>query len=48
LTSEGEIAEGKIDLDGDGKTSVWETNLCRLCITAAILLAFGDKAVAFI
>ena len=36
------------DLDGDGKTSPWEANLCRLCLAAAICLAFGDKAVQLI
>ncbi len=36
------------DLDGDGKVSFWETNLCRLCLMSAILLAFGDNAIQFI
>ena len=39
---------GPLDLDGDGKTSPWEANLCRVCLAAALLLAFGDKAVQFI
>ena len=33
------------DLDGDGKVSPWESNLCRICLIAAITLAFGDNAV---
>lgn len=34
-----------IDLDGDGKSSSWEVNLCRVCITAALVLTFGEKAI---
>ncbi len=37
-----------LDLDGDGKTSPWEANLCRICLIAAIALAFGDNAVQFL
>ncbi len=37
-----------LDLDGDGKISPWESNLCRVCLLAAIVLAFGDNAVQFI
>ena len=25
-----------IDIDGDGKTSPWEANLCRLCLLIAL------------
>lgn len=32
------------DLDGDGKVSPWEANLCRICLMAALVLAFGEKA----
>ena len=37
-----------LDLDGDGKVSPWESNLCRICLISAIILAFGDNAVQFI
>ena len=37
-----------LDLDGDGKVSPWESNLCRVCLLAAIVLAFGDNAIQFI
>ena len=36
------------DLDGDGRVSNAEINLCKLCIGAAIIIAFGDKAIQFI
>ncbi len=36
------------DLDGDGKVAPWESNLCRVCLLAAIVLAFGDNALQFI
>lgn len=32
------------DIDGDGETSPWEQNLCRICLMAAITLAFGKDA----
>lgn len=34
-----------LDLDGDGKTSPWEANLCRICLMAALVLAFGKDAI---
>ncbi len=37
-----------LDLDGDGKVSVWESNICRICLISAIILAFGDNAIQFI
>lgn len=37
---------GGADLDGDGKVSPWEANLCRICLMAALVLAFGEKALA--
>lgn len=39
------LAASSLDLDGDGKVSPWESNLCRICLIAAITLAFGDNAV---
>lgn len=41
-------APGSMDLDGDGKISPWESNLCRICLISAIILAFGDNALQFI
>lgn len=32
------------DIDGDGKVSPWEANLCRMCLVAALVLAFGQDA----
>jgi hypothetical protein len=37
-----------VDVDGDGRISASEINLCKLCIGAAIIIAFGDKAIQFI
>ena len=34
-----------LDIDGDGKVSPWESNLCRLCLIGALVIAFGDKAI---
>jgi len=34
-----------MDLDGDGKISTWESNLCRLCLLGALAIAFGDKVI---
>ncbi len=36
------------DLDGDGKVTSSELNLCRMCLAAAIVIAFGDQALQFI
>ncbi len=36
-----------IDIDGDGKTSLWEANICRLCIMGALVLAFGKEALSY-
>lgn len=33
------------DLDGDGKVSAWESNLCRICLVATMAVVFGDKVV---
>ncbi len=38
----------QFDIDGDGKTSPWEANICKMCLLAAIVIAFGDKALMFI
>jgi hypothetical protein len=32
------------DIDGDGVSAPWEQNLCRICLMAAITLAFGKDA----
>lgn len=32
------------DLDGDGTISPKEISLCRLCLMAALVLAFGEEA----
>lgn len=32
------------DLDGDGVVSPWEKHLCKLCLAAAVTLAFGKEA----
>lgn len=37
-----------LDIDGDGKVSPWESNLCRLCLIGALAIAFGDKAINLI
>jgi hypothetical protein len=34
-------------LPGDGRGPI-DTRLCRMCILAAIIIAFGDKALMFI
>ncbi len=34
-----------LDLDGDGETSPWEVKLCRICLIAALAIAFGKEAV---
>lgn len=45
----GQIAGGAtLDIDGDGKISPWESNLCRLCLIGALAIAFGDKAINLI
>lgn len=31
------------DIDGDGATSPWEAHLCKICLTAALVLAFGKE-----
>jgi hypothetical protein len=36
------------DLDGDGKVSPWEGQLCKLCLMAALALAFGEQAAGLI
>jgi hypothetical protein len=41
-------ALSQFDIDGDGKTSPWEANICKMCLLAAIIIAFGDKALMFI
>ncbi len=43
-----DLDPGAMDLDGDGKISPWESNLCRICLISAIILAFGDNALQFI
>ena len=35
-----------MDLDGDGTVSPWERHLCKLCLFGALMIAFGDKAMA--
>ena len=51
MPDETEVPESNIqalDLDGDGKVSPWESNLCRICLLSAIILAFGDNVLKFI
>ncbi len=36
------------DIDGDGKVTSSEVNICRMCLAAAIVIAFGDQALNFI
>lgn len=36
------------DIDGDGEVSPWEQNLCRLCLLAALTLAFGSRFLAYV
>lgn len=36
------------DIDGDGKVTLSELNLCRMCLAAAIVIAFGDQAIQFL
>lgn len=33
-----------MDIDGNGDHEGWETNICRLCLMAVIVLAFGKEA----
>lgn len=37
-----------LDIDGDGVTSPWETNLCRLCLTAMLALALGKEMISLL
>lgn len=41
-------ASKSFDLDGDGKVSPWEANMCRICLISALVLAFGKEALAFL
>ncbi len=36
------------DIDGDGKVTSSEVNICRMCLAAAIVIAFGDQALQFL
>ena len=36
------------DIDGDGKVTPSEINICRMCLAAAIVIAFGDQAIQFL
>jgi len=36
------------DIDGDGKVTSSEINICRMCLAAAIVIAFGDQAIQFL
>ncbi len=36
------------DIDGDGKVTSSEVNICRMCLAAAIVIAFGDQALKFL
>lgn len=46
FTLDGSITGGSLlDLDGDGKVSPWESNLCRICLMTALIIAFGDKVI---
>jgi hypothetical protein len=40
------LAGPQSPLPGDGRVPI-DTRLCRLCLMAAIILAFGDKALLF-
>lgn len=35
-----------LDIDGDGRISPWESNLCRMCLIGALVIAFGDKVIS--
>ncbi len=37
-----------LDVDGDGKVTSSEVNICRMCLAAAIIIAFGDQAIQFL
>jgi len=41
----GRNKDAVLDLDGDGQTSPWEVKLCRVCLIAALAIAFGKEAV---
>jgi len=41
-------ADSQFDIDGDGTTAPWEMNLCRLCLMAMLVLAFGKEAVTLL
>lgn len=41
------IAGPQSPLSGEGRIPI-DTRLCRMCIIAAIVLAFGEKALLFI
>lgn len=34
------------DLDGDGQTSPWEAQICKICLLAMLALALGKEALA--
>jgi hypothetical protein len=42
------MADISADVDGDGKITPSEVNICRMCLAAAILIAFGDQAIQFL
>ncbi len=37
-----------LDVDGDGKVTSSEVNICKMCLAAAIVIAFGDQAIQFL
>lgn len=41
-------ASSPYDLDGDGKVSTTEYTLCRLCLTAAVLIALGSQGIEYL
>jgi len=36
------------DIDGDGKITPREVSLCRICLMAALVLAFGKEAAGLV
>lgn len=36
------------DLDGDGKSTAWEDNICKICLLGMLALALGKEALGIV